>query len=319
MRGTWPAVLLALPVTLAAAAAPASAAVSLGDISGGGNQSCSVANSPNLNTSAPYVVPSSGVITSWSNKARSGSGQQLKFKVFRGSPAPPSFVTVGESPLTDIAASTENTFNVRIPVAAGDFIGLTTGPNSANAAPDCFFQTGSASDTYFERGQDSPLGTPAAFNAVPGNRVNVAARLEPDRDCDGLGDESQDTAVQACGGANAKDSTKPRLRKARARASARRTSVSLAVTPSEACTLRAGGTVSLGKAAARSAIRLAPVKKSAKAGRATTLTLKVRRRDRARLRRALRRASRRAKLTVSATDAAGNTTRTSSSVKLKRL
>jgi hypothetical protein len=317
MRGTWPAVLLVVPVALAVAA-PAPAAVTLGDISGGGNQSCSVANSPNLNTSAPYVVPSAGVITSWSNKARSGSGQQLRFKVYRGNPAPPTFLTVGESPLTDIVASTENTFNVRIPVAAGDFIGLTTGPNSATAAPDCFFQTGNAGDTYFERGQESPLGSSAMFNAVPGNRVNVAARLEPDRDCDGLGDESQDTSVQTCAG-GAKDSTKPRLRKTKARASARRTSVSVTITPNEACTLRAGATVALGKVAAKSSIRLASVKKAAKAGKATKLTLKVRRKDRARLRRALRRSSRKAKLTVSATDAAGNTSRTSSSVKLKRL
>lgn len=238
-------------------------------------------------------------------------------------PAAPTFLTVGESPLTDVVASTENTFNVRIPVAAGDFIGLTTGPNAANAAPDCFFQTGNAADTYYERGQESPLGSSAMFNAVPGNRVNAAARLEPDRDCDGLGDESQDPAVGTCSGMGgttpAPDTTKPRLRKVKAKASSRRTSVSVAITPSEACTLRAGATVAVGNAAAKSTIRLASVKRKAKAGRATRLTLKVRRKDRARLRRALRRKSRKVKITIKGTDAAGNTARTLSSVKLKRL
>ena len=198
MRGIRLAVLLAVPAMLAVAP-PARAAVSLGDISGGGNQSCSVANSPNLNTSAPYVVPSAGVITSWSNKARSGSGQQLRFKVYRGNPSPPNFLTVGESVLTNIVASSENTFAARIPVAAGDFIGLTTGPNAAAAAPDCFF-AGSAGDAYFERipAAESPTGSTATYISFPGNRVNVAATLEPDRDCDGLGDESQDPAVGTC-------------------------------------------------------------------------------------------------------------------------
>ena len=322
--------LLSLAAGLAAAS-PAQGAVSLGDISGGGNQSCSVANSPNLNTSAPYVVPSAGVITSWSNKARSGSGQQLRFKVYRGNPAPPKFLTVGQSPLTNIAASTENTFKTRIPVAAGDYIGLTTGPNSANAAPDCFFQTGTAGDTYFERipAQETPTGTSATFNPFPGNRANVAARLEPDRDCDGLGDETQDPSVGTCGGGGGgtpngptggpKDATKPKLRKKKAKAASSRTSVSLVVTPNEACTLRAGATVSVGNTAARKPIRLRSVKKNARAGKATKLTLKVRRKDRARLRRALRRKSRKVKITVRATDAAGNATRTSSSAKLKRL
>ena len=158
-------------------------------------------------------------------------------------------------------------------------------------------------------------------------RVNVSAQLEPDRDCDGLGDESQDTAIGTCGSTGGgtgrptgtKDTAKPRLRKAKAKAASSRTSVSLVVTPNEACTLSAGATVKVGNAAAKSSIRLASVKKKARAGRATKLTLKVRRKDRARLRRALRRKSRKVKITVKGTDAAGNTTRTSSSVKLKRL
>ena len=202
----------------------------------------------------------------------------------------------------------------------------------ASAAPDCFFNTGTTSDTYFERipAQETPTGSGGKFNPFPGNRANVAAQLEPDRDCDGLGDESQDTAVGTCGSAQGgggtgkplsppRDTTKPRLRKAKAKASAKRTSVSVAVTPSEACTLSAGATVTVGNAAAKSTIRLASVKKKAKAGRAIRLTLKVRRKDRARLRRALRRKGRKVKISIKATDAAGNITRTSASVKLKRL
>ncbi|HYI36029.1 MAG TPA: hypothetical protein VEX39_05470 [Thermoleophilaceae bacterium] len=326
--------LLSLAAGLAAAS-PAQGAVTVGETATSLNEACDGANNNTVQLAvAPghnsFAAPSAGVITSWSHNARSTSdGTVLKLKVYRAQ-AGGNFLAVGQSDFRDVSDAGPRTFPTRIAVAAGDMLGLGLGANAATHPASCFQPNGQAGDVYRNRVGDLVTGTVGTFPGGPFNvRANVSARLEPDRDCDGLGDESQDTAGGACGGGGGgtpngptggpKDATKPKLRKKKAKAASSRTSVSLVVTPNEACTLRAGATVSVGNTAARKPIRLRSVKKNARAGKATKLTLKVRRKDRARLRRALRRKSRKVKITVRATDAAGNVTRTSSSAKFKRL
>jgi len=333
VRGTAFVTLLAVAGTLATAAPSGHAAVTVGETATSTNEACDGANNNTVQVGVAaghnsFAAPSAGVITSWSHNARSTSdGTVLKLKVYRAQGS--SFLAVGESEFQDVSDAGPRTFATRIVVAAGDVLGLGLGANADTHPASCFQPNGTTGDDYRNRVSDLVTGTAGTFPGGPFQvRANVAAQLEPDRDCDGLGDESQDTAVGTCGSAQGgggtgkplsppRDTTKPRLRKAKA--SATRTSVSVAVTPSEACTLSAGATVTVGNAAAKSTIRLASVKKKAKAGKAIRLTLKVRRKDRARLRRALRRKGRKVKISIKATDAAGNITRTSASVKLKRL
>jgi hypothetical protein len=319
----------------AAGASPAQAAVTVGETATSTNEACDGAGNNTVQVGVAaghnsFAAPSGGVITSWSHNARSTSdGTVLKLKVYRAQGS--SFLAVGESEFQDVSDAGPRTFATRVVVAAGDVLGLGLGANADTHPASCFQPNGTTGDDYRNRVGDLVTGTAGTFPGGPFQvRANVAAQLEPDRDCDGLGDESQDPAVGTCGSAQGgggtgkplsppRDTTRPRLRKAKAKASAKRTSVSVAVTPSEACTLSAGAKVAVGNTAAKSVIRLAPVKKKAKAGKAVRLTLKVRRKDRARLRRALRRKGRKVKISIKATDAAGNITRTSASVKLKRL
>ena len=321
-------------VVLVSLGAPAQAAVTVGETATSTNEACDGANNNTVQVGVAaghtsFAAPSPGVITSWSHNARSTSdGTVLKLKVYRAQGS--SFLAIGESQFQDVSDSGPRTFPTRVVVAAGDVLGLGLGANADTHPASCFQPNGTAGDDYRNRTTDLITGSTGTFPGGPFQvRANVSAQLEPDRDCDGLGDESQDTSVGTCGTAGGggggatpgpgKDVSKPRLSKRKAKASANRRSVTVTVTPSEACTLRAGATVAVGKTAAKSTIRLAPVRKNAKAGKATKLTLKVRRKDRARMRRALRRKSRKVKITIRATDAAGNTAKTSSSVKLKRL
>jgi hypothetical protein len=133
---------------------------------------------PTVTSATRYVVPSTiaqGTITQWSHRAAPGSGQQLTFKVFRfggGS----SYAVVGHDGPRNLNPSSLNTFNVSIPVQAGDLIGA----NSANAASvpnGCLFAANG--DSHLERAGDLPDGSGDPFSSVPGTRVNASAKVEP--------------------------------------------------------------------------------------------------------------------------------------------
>ena len=138
-----------------------------------------------------YAAPSPGVITSWSFQASFGAVPQgLKLKV--GRPAGgASFTIVGESAPKDPVSSQLNTYtDVSIPVQTGDVIGLYPG--------DAVFEA------HFFRLVDASAGFGAAVHVgdlAPNNtdtfdpysaQVDVSAKLEPDVDHDGFGDETQD-------------------------------------------------------------------------------------------------------------------------------
>ena len=93
-------------------------------------------------------------------------------------------------------ASGLHNYGARIPVEAGDFIGIraTTG--------ECALSTLTAADTY-----DYKSGTATAVGAL-GNLplqsygywiLDISATLEPDADNDGYGDESQDQCLGQTG------------------------------------------------------------------------------------------------------------------------
>jgi hypothetical protein len=140
-----------------------------------------------------YTAPSAGVITSWSFQASFGAVPQgLKLKV--GHPAGgAAFTIVGESPPKDPVSNQLNTFtDVSIPVQAGDVIGLWPGTTVPNAH---FFRTVGGSGGGFEgvtHNGDLAPGETDDFSAPAGEQFDVSAKLEPDADHDGFGDETQD-------------------------------------------------------------------------------------------------------------------------------
>ncbi len=122
-----------------------------------------------------YVVPTAGVITSWSTNAAPGSGQQYGFKVFRPLGGT-SFLVVGHDGPRLLTPSALNTFPVAIPVQAGDHIGINIPPTGTTA---CSFLTGMEGDVYGYAGGTAPDGATISTTTEPGVRLNISATLLP--------------------------------------------------------------------------------------------------------------------------------------------
>ena len=97
------------------------------------------------------------------------------------------------------ATATTATFAARMPVIANDILGLM----SLDGAPACLIQSASSSDLVDEGTTDEPPGSfTLAASGLGNERVNVSARLEPDTDSDGFGDETQDQCPGVTGSVN---------------------------------------------------------------------------------------------------------------------
>lgn len=134
-----------------------------------------------------YSAPSDGVITRWDFQAPSSNVPHLKFKVGRHVTGT-TYAGVGESGVVIPVAATLNQNPVRIPVKAGDLIGLYS-VGVGNVTCDDRPNPG-----FLEFGTDSDLtpGAQTSFDTFSGFQLDVAAALEPDADNDGFGDETQD-------------------------------------------------------------------------------------------------------------------------------
>jgi hypothetical protein len=154
-------------------AAPATAALTL---------------SPTALTGREVAAPSSGVITRW--RVRAGqTATTVRLLVIRrpqGVGNNPGFVVARSAPV-DPAADSVTTVQSRIPIEAGDYIGLTIPQGGFFLA----FTPG-VSDVW-----DPPLalGATASPTATPGLEPLVNADIEDDVDGDEVGDESQDNCV----------------------------------------------------------------------------------------------------------------------------
>lgn len=138
---------------------------------------------------ATFTAPSAGVITRWGTTVDSVGGQ-TKIKVVRLVP-PSTYEIVSESSLETVVPGS-NTFNTRLPIAAGEQIGIY----SALAQTYC----PSAPPAYI--GAPSLPMDPApggSFTATTGTNavLGIFATIEPDVDADGYGDETQDLCVQS--------------------------------------------------------------------------------------------------------------------------
>jgi hypothetical protein len=136
-----------------------------------------------VSPSSQYVVPSAGVLTSWSFQA-DGSPPTVKFKAAHPTGNTREFKVLGESALLSPTPSTLNTNPIRIPVQTGDVIGFFD-----DGAGNC--QRVDAAYTIDFLLSDVPPST-QTFTAGGNVQLDVSARLEADADHDGFGDETQD-------------------------------------------------------------------------------------------------------------------------------
>lgn len=137
----------------------------------------------------PLAVPSAGVITNWRVDASSaGAIAEERLKVFRPS-GPSSFHVVAESDPQPVS-SEENVAKTRIPVQAGDRVGVY-------GTPFFLFCEGGPGDVMAANDEDSPIGSTPTFAEVLEARLDLLATVEPDADGDGYGDETQDGCPQS--------------------------------------------------------------------------------------------------------------------------
>ncbi|HET6509581.1 MAG TPA: PASTA domain-containing protein [Baekduia sp.] len=172
-----------------AVAAPARGATTIGDTTtpvsapGGGPIIVVQATDP---SDASYAVPAGGgVITS----VAATTSNPTTFLVVRPGGAA-SYTVVGTQALTAPASMTLATASTRIPVEAGDRLGIFVPSGSGTAAasdPVAGYATFAAS-TAPTSGQT--LSSPDASGL---SRVSLSATVEPDADHDGYGDETQDS------------------------------------------------------------------------------------------------------------------------------
>lgn len=141
-----------------------------------------------------YAVASAGVITSWSFAADHVSDVTLTMRVFRPTQTTGSYTVVADGgPVQTVTAGFDvATFSTRVPVHAGDIVGvLVTNGN-------CALGTGQSQDVGRTRSTTpaTPVGATANYALAAGFQLDIAAQLEPDLDGDGYGDETQDACPQ---------------------------------------------------------------------------------------------------------------------------
>ncbi len=142
--------------------------------------------------SLPIGVPTSGVATKWRVRSPGPDVHMEKLKVLRPIFAPNQAQVVAESSLEEVTDGRE-AFDIRIPVQAGDRFGVTGKPGEGAIA--CIpGRPGDVSGTFF--GESQP-GSAQVFGEENGSQAAVSAVIEPDRDGDGFGDETQDECPQS--------------------------------------------------------------------------------------------------------------------------
>jgi hypothetical protein len=159
----------------------------------------STGHSP-ANTMA-VTAPISGVITEWSintNIVIESEGKlagefprvlQQRLLVLRAEGE--AFKVVGEASSGLLNLKGSNTYNARVPVQAGDFLGIAGNPFTA------WCDTSDPADTYAGATGGTPVGSTFRVERSAGLQVPIAARVEPDVDGDGYGDETQDQCPQS--------------------------------------------------------------------------------------------------------------------------
>jgi hypothetical protein len=131
-----------------------------------------------------YTVQNAGVIVNWGFWTGSPVASDLKLKV--GRPSGAGATIVGEDPATGATPNADNTFGARIPVQAGDDIGIYT-----SGTGPCSIPAGT-SDTFAYVSGDLAPGSFSAFSSANSFKFPVDATVEPDADQDGFGDHTQD-------------------------------------------------------------------------------------------------------------------------------
>lgn len=262
-----------------------------------------------VSTGVSNRVGAAGVITSFSHHSEPSPDATLSLVVMR--PTGSDFLVAGLSGPQILPNGILGSFPARIPVQAGDLIGVL-GDTSALAAA-----SGAAPGNNFVAISPGPLAVGATVTAgslseYSGYLLDIAASVEADADGDGFGDETQDlcptlaTTQGAC-----PDVTAPRLKLKYSKSLKKSKNPSVKVTSSEAGTATISGTIKVdGKT-----YRFKAVKKTLSSTFRATLTAKLPKKAKSAIKRGN---TGKVKLKIVGKDAAGNSRTYRLSVKIKR-
>jgi hypothetical protein len=151
----------------------------------------------------PVTAPISGVITEWKTnvqiasikpeeEAIAGNLYKPVLNVFRAAGGS-AYTLVGESPSVVPLSFHGITTNLsRVPVQAGDYLGL-----GGYLVFYCETKDAGDESAYLEDEPPVTLGSTQTFKMAPEILPAVSARVEPDVDGDGYGDETQDKCPQS--------------------------------------------------------------------------------------------------------------------------
>ena len=139
----------------------------------------------------PVTSPQTGVITQVKILLPGGvpDTYPMKAKVARPTGALNTYTVLAESAVLNVTGGA-NTFPVRVPITAGDLLGL-----GGSTAVIC--STASAGDTAAFIAGDQTAGSTTAYSAGTSVALPLVATVEPDADKDGFGDETQDKCPQS--------------------------------------------------------------------------------------------------------------------------
>ena len=141
--------------------------------------------------SAPqFTSPVSGVVVRWRVLAAS-SGSPVQLRLLR--PAGGGFLMVGSSGQEATTGGTTDVFATRLPVRAGDALGIDSNSQARLAAQsDQSAIVGMIDPAGPDGTTAQPSSTPG--DSLQGQELQASADVEPDADGDGFGDETQDCA-----------------------------------------------------------------------------------------------------------------------------
>jgi hypothetical protein len=138
------------------------------------------------------AAPFDGVVVGWRVRGSSGAGQ-FALRILRPA-GTGSWTGAGTSDPETVTSGTENVFETQLPIKQGDNIGVNV-PGGNPITPTIEYRqlTGAQLGVWVPAladGETSPPGTP-----VDNLTLVLNADIEPDVDCDGFGDETQDPSV----------------------------------------------------------------------------------------------------------------------------
>jgi len=191
----------------------------------------------------PLIAPSDGVITKWSLNAAPELPPAFQTLEVVRQTGPSSVLVVGKSGQNISPGS--NSFDTRIPVKAGDHLGL-----SAGAGVPLLFCLVPGPKNLLAVFLSAPTGSTVtlAGETEAEARVPAVAVLEPDADNDGYGDETQDKCPQSAASQAACPVVAPIPPVALGTsAKIKKALVNVLVTSSPQASVTVAGTVKLGK------------------------------------------------------------------------